>query len=190
MWTSRPTPASPTRRCGTGSPPSSGPEYEVKTGTELAEANAANFKEFLSFFNYILIGFAFVALFVAVFLILNTFSIIVAQRTRELALVRALGANRRQVIGSVLLEAIVIGVVASVLGLAAGVGVGTLLANFFGSFAGGMQLASIGVPLASVIGAFGVGIGVTVLAALIPALRAARVARSRRCGTRRRPIVR
>ena len=71
----------------------------------------------LSFFNYILIGFAFVALFVAVFLILNTFSIIVAQRTRELALMRAIGASRRQVIGSVLLEAVVIGLIASVLGL-------------------------------------------------------------------------
>ena len=78
------------------------------------------------------------ALFVGTFLILNTFSIIVAQRTRELALMRAIGASRRQVIGSVLLEAIVIGLIASVLGLAAGIGVGALLAYLFGKLAGGL----------------------------------------------------
>ena len=68
------------------------------------------------------------ALFVGTFLILNTFSIIVAQRTRELALMRAIGASRGQMIGSVLIEAVVIGLIASVLGLAAGIGVGALLA--------------------------------------------------------------
>ena len=72
------------------------------------------------------------ALLVGTFLILNTFSIIVAQRTRELALMRAIGASGRQVIGSVVLEAIVVGLIASVLGLAAGIGVGALLAYLFG----------------------------------------------------------
>ena len=86
--------------------------------------SSAGLKEGLSFFNKILLGFAGVALLVGTFLILNTFSIIVAQRTRELALMRAIGASRRQVIGSVLLEAVVIGLLASVLGLAAGIGVG------------------------------------------------------------------
>ena len=71
-------------------------------------------KEGLAFFNNILLGFAGVALFVGIFLILNTFSIIVAQRTRELALMRAIGASRRQVIGSVMVEAVVIGLIASV----------------------------------------------------------------------------
>jgi putative ABC transport system permease protein len=152
-----------------------GAGYDVKTGQELAEASTESFTEALSFFNYVLIGFAFVALFVAVFLILNTFSILVAQRTRELALMRAVGAGRRQVIGSVLLEAVVIGLIAAVLGLGAGIGVGALLATLFGTFAGGMDLAPIGVPAAAIISAFAVGIGITVLAALIPAVRAARI---------------
>jgi putative ABC transport system permease protein len=153
-----------------------GPAYTVQTGQQLTEAQTAAFTQALSFFNYILIGFAAVALFVAAFLILNTFSILVAQRTRELALMRAIGAGRRQVIGSVLLEAVVIGLIAAVLGLGAGIGVGALLANVFGSFAGGLQVASVGVPAAAIISAFAVGLGITVLAAVIPAIRAARIA--------------
>lgn len=154
-----------------------GDGYQVKTGQQLTDESVAGFTKALTFFNYILIGFAFVALFVAVFLILNTFSIIVAQRTQELALMRAIGADRRQVVGSVLLEAVVIGLVASVLGLGAGIGVGALLAKLFSDFgAGGLELASLGVPVAAWVAAFGVGVGVTVLAALIPALRAARIA--------------
>jgi putative ABC transport system permease protein len=134
-------------------------------------------KEVLAFFNKILLGFAGVALFVGVFLILNTFSIIVAQRTRELALMRALGASRRQVIGSVLVEAVVIGLIAAVLGLAAGVGVGAGLAYLFSTLGGGgLQLAPVGVPAAAVISSFLVGVLVTVVAAVLPALRASRVA--------------
>ena len=89
---------------------------------------------------------------------------------------RAIGANRRQVIGSVLIEAAVIGVLASIIGLALGVGVGALLAKVFGSFGGGgLELAGLGVPPTAIISSFVVGIGVTVLAALIPAVRAARI---------------
>jgi hypothetical protein len=72
-----------------------GSGYEVKTGEELAASSTEGIEEGLAFFNYILLGFAAIALFVGVFLILNTFSIIVAQRTRELALFRAMGARRR-----------------------------------------------------------------------------------------------
>ncbi|MEV8503272.1 FtsX-like permease family protein [Actinoplanes sp. NPDC051475] len=154
-----------------------GAGYVVKTGEQLADENAAELQEGLSFFGQILLGFAGVALFVGVFLILNTFSIIVAQRTRELALMRALGASRRQVITSVLVEAIVIGLVAAVLGLAAGVGVGALLAYLFGSFAGGgLELAPIAVPASAVISSFVIGVLVTVVAAVLPALRASRIA--------------
>ncbi|HET8658468.1 MAG TPA: ABC transporter permease, partial [Micromonosporaceae bacterium] len=150
--------------------------YVVKTGTELAAQSSAEFKEALRFFNYVLLGFAGVALFVGVFLILNTFSIIVAQRTRELALMRAIGAGRRQMVGSVLLEALLIGLLASVLGLAAGVGVGALLAWALGQFSGGLELVGVGVPAAAVVSAFAVGLLVTVVAALLPAVRASRVA--------------
>ncbi|OJF12468.1 ABC transporter permease [Couchioplanes caeruleus] len=154
-----------------------GAGYVVKTGDQLADESSAAMREGLSFFGQLLLGFAGVALFVGVFLILNTFSIIVAQRTRELALMRAMGASRRQVITSVLIEAVVIGLVAAVLGLAAGVGIGAGLAYLFGSFAGGgLELAPLGVPAAAVISSFVVGVLVTVVAAVLPALRASRIA--------------
>jgi putative ABC transport system permease protein len=152
-----------------------GDGYVVKTGEQLSDDASAGMKEGLAFFNNILLGFAGVALFVGIFLILNTFSIIVAQRTRELALLRAIGAGRRQVIGSVLVEAVVIGLVASVLGLAAGIGIGALLAYVFGQAVGGLQLAGIGVPASAVISSFVVGLLVTVVAAVLPALRASRI---------------
>ncbi|MER6592267.1 FtsX-like permease family protein [Micromonospora purpureochromogenes] len=152
-----------------------GGDYEVKTGEQLSADASAGLKEGLSFFNKILLGFAAVALLVGTFLILNTFSIIVAQRTRELALMRAIGASGRQIIGSVVLEAVAVGLIASVLGLGAGIGVGALLAYLFGKLAGGLALAGIGVPAAAVIGAFSVGLVITVVAALLPALRASRI---------------
>ncbi|MCZ7429624.1 ABC transporter permease [Micromonospora sp. WMMA1949] len=152
-----------------------GTGYQVKTGEQLADDASAGLKEGLSFFNKILLGFAAVALLVGTFLILNTFSIIVAQRTRELALMRAIGASGRQVIGSVVLEALAVGLIASVLGLAAGIGVGALLAYLFGQLAGGLTLAGLGVPASAVIGAFAVGMLITVIAALLPALRASRI---------------
>jgi putative ABC transport system permease protein len=170
-----------------------GPQYEVKTGEQLADENAAGLQEGLGFFNNILLGFAGVALFVGVFLILNTFSIIVAQRTRELALMRAMGASRRQVITSVLVEAVVIGLLAAGLGLAAGVGVGAGLAYLFSSFVGGLALAPLAVPLAAVIASLLVGVLVTVVAAVLPALRASRippVAAMQEVATPDRPLTR
>ncbi len=152
-----------------------GTGYVVKTGEQLAAESSAEFKEALGFLNNILLGFAGVALFVGTFLILNTFSIIVAQRTRELALMRALGAGRRQVINSVLIEALVIGLIAAVLGLAAGVGVGALLVMLFGSMTGGLNPAPVGVPLAAILSSLIVGVVVTVVAAVLPALRASRI---------------
>ncbi|MFC7550061.1 ABC transporter permease [Plantactinospora sp. GCM10030261] len=152
-----------------------GGEYQVKTGAQASADAASGLKAGLEFFNRILLGFAAVALLVGTFLILNTFSIIVAQRTRELALMRAIGASGRQIVGSVVIEAVAVGLIASILGLAAGVGVGALLAWLFGQFAGGLTLAGLGVPAIAVISAFGVGLVITVVAALLPALRAARI---------------
>ncbi|MEU4557735.1 ABC transporter permease [Actinoplanes sp. NPDC023936] len=157
--------------------PALGAGYVVKTGDDLAKESSASIKEGLGFFNQILLGFAGIALFVGVFLILNTFSIVVAQRTRELALLRAIGASRRQVINSVLVEAVVVGLIASVLGLAAGIGAGAGLGYLFGSLGGGgLDLAPVGVPLSAVIASFVVGLVVTVVAAVLPALRASRIA--------------
>ncbi|MEV6927986.1 ABC transporter permease [Dactylosporangium sp. NPDC051485] len=151
-----------------------GADYKVQTNAEMQAATSAEFKKGLGFFNNILVGFAGVALFVGTFLILNTFSIIVAQRTRELALMRALGGSRGQTLGSVLIEAVAIGLIASFVGLAAGIGVGALLAWVFGNISG-VALASIGVPATAVISAFVVGLVVTVVAAVLPALRASRI---------------
>jgi putative ABC transport system permease protein len=152
-----------------------GADYQVKTGEQLATDSAAGLQEGLGFFSNILLGFAGVALFVGTFLILNTFSIIVAQRTRELALMRAIGASRRQMVGSVIVEAGVIGLIASVVGLAAGIGVGAGLAYLFSSVGGGLEITVIGIPAKAVISSFVVGIGVTVIAAVMPALRASRI---------------
>lgn len=152
-----------------------GADYDVQTGQQLSDDASAGLKEGLSFFNRILLGFAGVALLVGTFLILNTFSIIVAQRTRELALMRAIGASGRQIIGSVVLEALAVGLLASLLGLAAGVGVGALLAYLFGQLGGDLALAGIAVPPAAVISSFAVGMLITLVASLLPALRAARI---------------
>ncbi|NUT34256.1 MAG: FtsX-like permease family protein [Hamadaea sp.] len=151
-----------------------GDGYTAKTGAEMAKSIADQFKSILDGLNQVLLGFAGVALFVGTFLILNIFSITVAQRTKELALTRALGASRRQMVGAVLAEALAVGLFGSIFGLAAGVGVGWVLALAAAGFAG-LTLAPIAVPLAAVVAAFSVGIVVTMLAALLPALRASRV---------------
>jgi putative ABC transport system permease protein len=170
-----------------------GGDYDVKTGKELVKATTDQIAKGLGFFNNILLGFAGVALFVGIFIILNTFSILVAQRTRELALLRAVGASRGQVISSVVLEAVVIGLVASVIGLGAGIGVGALLAYVFGHYGGGsLALAGIGVPATAVVSSFAVGIIVSVVASVLPALRASRtapVAAMRDAATPDRPLT-
>jgi putative ABC transport system permease protein len=169
-----------------------GDGYRVRTGEQLAEQASSDLRAGLSFFNNILLGFAGVALFVGVFLILNTFSIMVAQRTRELALTRAIGASRRQIVTAVLVEAAVIGLLASALGLAAGIGVGALLASVASSLAS-LPAAGLAVPVSAVIAAFVVGLLVTMVAAVLPALRAARVppvAAMQQAATGDRPLTR
>ncbi|MGW0330977.1 ABC transporter permease [Streptomyces sp. NPDC003011] len=153
-----------------------GAGYEVLTGQQLAEKASDKSRGILDMLGMLLLGFAGVAVFVGIFLIVNTFSIIVAQRMRELALLRALGASRRQMINSVLLESCVVGLVSSALGLAAGIGIGALGADLVASSTDGLEVASLGVPASAVVTAFAVGVGVTVLAALVPAVRASKVA--------------
>jgi putative ABC transport system permease protein len=148
----------------------------ARTGDAYVEENKANLDEILGFLQTFLLVFAGVSLVVGVFIIINTFSILVAQRSRELALLRAMGASRRQVNRSVLVEATVVGLVGST----AGLGVGYLLALglrwLFGVF--GLDLSRADFPMTwqAVFWSYAVGVGVTAIAALLPARRAARIA--------------
>ncbi|MFG2041918.1 ABC transporter permease [Dactylosporangium sp. NPDC048998] len=153
-----------------------GDGFVVRTGKELSDESSQAIKSVLKYFNYVLLGFGAVALLVGVFLILNTFSIIVAQRTQELALLRAMGAARGQILRSVLLEAVIIGVVGSVFGFLVGLGLGALGAFLFVGLADGAQVAGLGFPISAIVASFVIGIGVTMVAALMPALKASRVA--------------
>lgn len=148
-----------------------GDEYRVQTGEEASEEAAQGFAAVADIMGYIFLGFGLVAVFVSVFLIINTFTIIVAQRQRELALLRAIGAARGQVVGSVLAEAAVIGVIASIVGLGLGVLLGWGLSQLVSSTVmGGLQV-QLEVP-ATALWALAVGIGVTVLSAIVPAIKA------------------
>jgi putative ABC transport system permease protein len=147
---------------------------EAVTGAELDEESISAVEEALGFFTTFLLVFAAVALFVGVFLILNTFTILVAQRTQEMALFRAMGASRRQVTRSVLVEALVVGAAGSTLGLLLGLGVAQLLKAVFASF--GLEVAGTLVLLPrTIVVAYVVGILVTMVAAYVPARRAAKV---------------
>lgn len=152
-----------------------GDEYEVVTNDQLAAETQESIDTILGFLNTGLLVFAGVSLLVGAFIINNTFAIIVAQRSRELALLRAVGASRRQVLGSVLLEALVVGVVASVVGVAVGVGVAGALQQLLATF--GVELPDAALVIAPRTVAVGVGLGVvvTLVSALLPALTAVRV---------------
>jgi putative ABC transport system permease protein len=153
-----------------------GPDYIVRTGEEVAEQESATTQGFLDILRNFLLGFAAVALLVGSFLILNTFSILVAQRTQELALFRALGAKRGQVIRAVLIEAVLVGLIASTLGLLAGFGVAALLKTFLESQSGAsLPGAALTVPTSAIVASYLVGLIVTVVAALVPAVRASRI---------------
>lgn len=150
-------------------------ELEVISGDDLTQEEQDQIAEQLSFFNTFLLVFAGVALFVGIFIIYNTFSIIVAQRTRELALLRAVGANRRQVLSSVLGEALVVGILASVAGLAAGIFLATGLQALLRGF--GIDLPSTSTVIATdtVVLSVVVGVLITMISAGIPARKAASV---------------
>ena len=150
--------------------------YEAVTGEAAAKESADGINEALSFISTFLLVFAGIALFVGSFLIVNTFSILVAQRSRELAMLRALGATRRQVTRSVLFEAFVVGLV----GATAGLGLGFVLAVGIRALFGQFGLDLSGSPLvfepSTALAAYAVGLAVTMVAAYLPARRAGRMA--------------
>jgi putative ABC transport system permease protein len=151
------------------------PGVEVVTGQTVADENTNAIDQSLSFFNDALLVFAFIALFVGAFTIYNTFSIIVGQRTRELALLRTVGASRRQVFGSVLAEAASVGFISSVVGISIGMLAARALKALIGGF--GISLPSGPLVLESrtvIVGLF-VGTGVTVVSTIGPARHAVRI---------------
>ncbi len=148
---------------------------DVVTGKKLVDENKSEIGRAIGFINTALLVFALVALVVGAFIIYNTFSIVVAQRTREMALLRALGASTRQVLVSVVGESIVVGVLASALGVLFGIGLAIGLRALMSAF--GLDLPGSGavVPVKAVVIGMLVGVVVTLLSAIAPARTAARV---------------
>jgi putative ABC transport system permease protein len=151
------------------------PATQVRTGKAQAHEDAKDTNSFISFLQKFLLGFGGVALFVGSFVIANSLSITIAQRTRELATVRTLGASRRQVLRSIIIEALVIGALASVVGLFLGLALAVGLFKLFDAV--GFTLPNNGLTFETrtIIVSLAVGIIVTLLASLRPAMRATRV---------------
>lgn len=150
---------------------------EALTAAELSDESLQQMEDdFLGFFKTFLLAFALIALLVATFSIANTFSIMVAQRTRESALLRALGASRRQVLASVFGEALLIGVIASAIGLGVGVGLAIGLNAMMTSAGFGIPTGNMNPTATVALTALVVGTVVTIVAAVAPAVRASRVA--------------
>ncbi|MFF0852393.1 ABC transporter permease [Streptomyces sp. NPDC003280] len=149
--------------------------YKVQTAKEVADANQKSVQSFLNVMKYAMLGFAGIAFLVGIFLIINTFSMLVAQRTREIGLMRAIGSSRGQVNRSVLVEALLLGVLGSVLGVGAGVGIAVGLMKLMGQI--GMHLSTDDLTVAWTTPALGLllGVVVTVLSAYLPARRAGKV---------------
>ena len=147
----------------------------MKTGAEQAKADGKDVSKFLHFIRLFLLGFAAVALFVGAFVIFNTLSITVAQRAREFATLRTLGASRRQVLRSVLLESLALGVTASLLGLGLGVALAKGLSSLMQALGLSLpQTALVFAPRTAIV-ALAAGTSVTLLAGIVPAFKATRV---------------
>src|SRR6478609_8261131 len=148
---------------------------QVRTGAQQAAEDAKDTDAFVSFLRYFLLAFGVIALFVGAFVIFNSLSITIAQRTRELATLRTLGASRRQVRLSVVLEAVVMGVLASIVGLFLGLGLAKGLFSLFDAV--GFTLPNNGILLETrtIVVSLLLGIVVTLIASFFPALRATRV---------------
>ena len=144
--------------------------YEAVTGQAAAAQSAEQLQKAFGFFGTALLAFAAVALFVGAFIIFNTFSIVVAQRTREMALLRALGASRRQVLGQVFGESVVVGVLASAVGVAAGVALSVGLRILLGAIGFELPGAGLVVPPSAIVTGLIVGSLITVASAIVPAM--------------------
>jgi putative ABC transport system permease protein len=148
----------------------------VQTGDEVQDESAAAITEGLGFISTFLLVFAGVALFVGAFIIVNTFGVLIARRTRELALLRAVGASRRQVTWSVLIEALLVGLVGGVVGLGLGIVLAVVLRALFGVIGFDVPTGSLVIAPRTVLLSVGIGVVLTMAAAWFPARRAGTVA--------------
>ncbi|MFD3758400.1 ABC transporter permease [Streptomyces sp. NPDC058622] len=153
-----------------------GEHTKAQTGAELAREQAKDIERELGGMSTMLLAFAGIALFVGVFLIYNTFTMLVTQRTKELALLRAVGANRGQVMRSVLAEALVVGVVSAVIGLVSGIGLAVGMRSLMGSFGAKLPAGDLVIAPGTIVAALVIGVLVTTLAAVLPAWRTGRIA--------------
>ncbi|MEJ7876694.1 MAG: FtsX-like permease family protein, partial [Solirubrobacterales bacterium] len=153
-----------------------GPRFDVQTGEETAETDTTDITDDFSFLTTALLVFAGIAVFVGGFLIFNTFSITVAQRTREFAMLRLLGASSRQVLAAVMAEAALIGLLASLMGIAGGFGFVELVKLMFKGIGFELPVTSLRLETVSVVVPLLVGMIATLLSAMAPAVRATRVA--------------
>ena len=152
-----------------------GSDVAVRTGVEEAEEQSSEIATFTTIIRYFLLSFAGIALFVGAFVIFNTLSITVAQRMREFATLRTLGASRRQVLGSVILEALVIGLLASLVGLFSGLGLAVGLNELFRALNLDLPQTDTVFATRTIVVSLLVGTLVTLVAGLFPAIRATRV---------------
>ncbi|MFD7682429.1 ABC transporter permease [Streptomyces sp. NPDC060187] len=149
--------------------------YKIQTQKENADENREGVGAFMNVIKYAMLGFAGIAFLVGIFLIINTFSMLVAQRTREIGLMRAIGSSRKQVNRSVLVEALLLGFIGSVLGVAAGVGLAVGLMKLMSSMGMDLSTRDLTVKTATPVIGMVLGVVVTVLAAYLPARRAGKV---------------
>ncbi|MFF5446958.1 ABC transporter permease [Streptomyces sp. NPDC012888] len=149
--------------------------YKVQTAAEAADEGRKDVGAFLDIMKYVMLGFAGIAFLVGIFLIFNTFSMLVAQRTREIGLMRAIGSDRSQINRSVLTEAFLLGLIGSVLGIGAGVGLAVGLMKLMGQMGMNLSTEDLTVLWTTPVIGLVLGIVVTVVAAYVPARRAGKI---------------
>ena len=151
------------------------PRTEVVTGAQVADENADGVNQFIDAFGIGLLIFAFITAFISAFIINNVFSITIGQRLRELALMRAVGASGSQVRRMIVLEALVMSIIATLLGILAGIGIARLLVSIFNAAGAGFPSTATVLAPRTVLMAFLVGVGITLVSVIVPARRASRI---------------
>ncbi|SFF09160.1 putative ABC transport system permease protein [Actinacidiphila alni] len=152
-----------------------GSKYTVDTAAETKKKDKDDVGSFLNFMKYAMLGFAGISVLVGIFLIVNTFSMLVAQRTREIGLMRALGSSRRQINRSVLVEAVLLGITGSVLGIGGGIGLAIGLMKLMGKAGMKLDTSELTIKATTPVVGLAIGVVVTVISAYIPARRAGKI---------------